>query len=62
MRVIVIALVVAAIWIHISPQAVFFSRAVDYGNERCADFTLHFEWSWWSLRFHNIYPKCIQYR
>ena len=63
MKLIVIILAVLFVWIHFSPQAVFFYRAASLGNEYVekgyrSSCTVEADWSWWSLRFYDIWPNC----
>ena len=59
MKTLIAILIIFFLWIHISPQFVFLKRAINSGNEYCVKgFTLNYEWSWWSLRFYDIYARC----
>lgn len=72
MKASIIVLIVMALWIHFAPQAVFFQRAYSYQCDMIYVPThtqgvriglmplksIEYKWSWWSLKFYDVYPEC----
>lgn len=45
-------------WVRFSPALVWRNEAIKWGKKWCENPTVVYEWSWWSLRFTDIYSKC----
>lgn len=62
-KIIIIALVLVFVWIRLAPAIVWTYESIEQGEHWvekgwCDDFSIEREWSWWSLRFTSVYPKC----
>lgn len=68
-KILIILILFLAVWVRFAPAAVWYQSANErldwyieknyYGcNEENA--TIVFEWSWWSLRFTDVYPDCLE--
>ena len=62
-------MILTAVWIRFAPAAVWYARAVEWGERvengawPCEEgYYIKTEWSWWSLRFTAIYPECNEER
>ncbi|KKN06986.1 hypothetical protein LCGC14_1071760 [marine sediment metagenome] len=62
-KIAIVILFLMFFWIRFAPALVWWVESVERGNrliERgwCSSYEVVYEWSWWSLRFTNIYPDC----
>lgn len=61
-KILIATIITVFAWIHIAPQVVFFVRALERAEARCVTYELESKWSWWSLRFHDVYSHCLEYK
>lgn len=60
MKITLTILVAVTMWIHFAPQFIDWKRGIDGGVERCEGrFTMNYKWTWYSLRFYNVWPLCL---
>jgi hypothetical protein len=60
----IVLLVLALAWVRLSPSIAWTMEGhalMERYQERfgeCYEYEIVYEWSWWSLRFTSVYPKC----
>lgn len=65
-KIAIIILFILVAWIRLSPAIPWTLKAIDWGErnvayyERCVDYRINYNWSWWSFRFTAIYAECIK--
>ncbi|HEA46432.1 MAG TPA: hypothetical protein ENH99_01485 [Candidatus Pacearchaeota archaeon] len=62
-KIFIILIFVLMVWIRLSPIIPWRQEAIEWGDsmiERgwCQNYEVKYVWSWWSLRFTNVYPEC----
>ena len=57
-KIIIIVLVLIFLWIRFSPVIPWTIDAVNWAKRWECEYEIKYEWSWWSLRFTDVYAEC----